>query len=60
VQGNRLSFGDITRTLMACAPKGIGEQEQRYFQALETTSRFGLAGDRLTIWYDGGQGVLNL
>lgn len=25
VQGNRLSSGEITRTLMACEPEGIGE-----------------------------------
>jgi heat shock protein HslJ len=59
VQGDKLSFGVITRTLMACDADGIGEQEQRYFQALETTSRFELTGDHLTIWYEDGQGVLN-
>jgi putative lipoprotein len=59
VQGNRLSFGEITSTLMACEQEGLGQQEQRYFQALETTSRFELTGDRLTVWYGDAQGVLN-
>ncbi len=60
VQGNMLSFSEITHTLMACQQEGIGQQEKRYFQALETTSRFESSGDRLMIWYDDGRGVLNL
>jgi heat shock protein HslJ len=59
VQGNQLSFGEITRTLRACEQEGITQQEQNYFQALEVAGRFELDGDHLAIWYDGGQGVLN-
>jgi heat shock protein HslJ len=59
VQGNMLAFGEITHTLMACESEGIGQQEQHFFQSLETAGRFELSGDPLTIWYDNGQGVLN-
>jgi len=60
VQGNLLSFREIIHTQMACQQEGIGQQEERYFQALQTAGRFELTGDRLTIWYDHGQGKLNL
>lgn len=59
VQGNQLSFGEITRTLRACEQEGITQQEQNYFQALEVAGRFELDGDHLAIRYDDGQGVLN-
>jgi heat shock protein HslJ len=58
VQENTLSFDEITRTLRACAQEGLGQQEERFFQALETSDRFEQAGDRLTIWYQDGNGVL--
>lgn len=35
------------------------DQEARYLQALSMTGEFKHAGDRLTIWYDDGKGVLN-
>jgi heat shock protein HslJ len=58
-QENQLSFAVNTSTLMACEQPGIGEQEQRYFRALGSADTFELAGDRMTIWYDNLQGVLN-
>ncbi len=59
VQGNTVSFGEITRTLMACDQEGVGQQEEVYIKALETAGKFELTGDHLTIWYDNGQGKLN-
>ena len=59
VLGNILSLGEITHTMMACDQEDIGQQEKRYFQALETAGRFELAEDRLTIWFGDGQSVLN-
>ena len=44
---------------MACEQEGIGEQEQHYFRGLESANTFELAGDRLAIWNDNLQGVLN-
>lgn len=55
VQGNTLSFGEFTQTLMACQQEGIDQQEQAYFKALGTAVSFELSGDQLTIAYDGGQ-----
>jgi len=59
VNGATLSINNIVSTLMACADERVMEQEQRYFQALEASARFELAGDRLTISHDDGQGALN-
>ena len=59
LQGDKLSFGQITRTLKACQPEGINQQELAYFQALEAASKFELNGDHLTIGYADGQGGLN-
>ena len=59
VQLNRITFGKITRSLMACTQAGFEQQEQQYLQALETPVRYTLFEDRLTIWYAGGQAVLN-
>jgi heat shock protein HslJ len=59
VDGGKLSFGQITSTLMACADEGVMDQEQRYFQALQNAGEFTLDGDRLTVLYDDGQGALN-
>ncbi|HET7087654.1 MAG TPA: META domain-containing protein [Anaerolineae bacterium] len=59
VNGTALSISNIVSTLIACADERVMEQEQRYFQALEASARFELAGDRLTISHDDGQGALN-
>lgn len=54
VDGNSISFGQVTGTLRACADSQATEQEQRYFQALESASAYEVQGDRLRITYDGG------
>lgn len=59
VQGDTLLLSEIVSTLMACADEAISQQEQQYFQAMQTIGRFELAGDQLTIWYNNEQGVLN-
>ena len=58
VDGPSISFSDITRTEMACADTEVTDQEQRYFQALETASEYVVEGDQLRITYDDGNGVL--
>ena len=59
VQGNTLALSQIISTMMACADDQVNQQEQRYFKALQAAGTFEVTGDRLTIWYDNQQGVLN-
>jgi heat shock protein HslJ len=59
VQDNTISFSQIMSTLRACADESVNQQEQQYFQALQTAGRFEVAGDQLTIWYNGDQGMLS-
>jgi heat shock protein HslJ len=59
VQGDTLSFDQLNSTLMACVDEAMMQQETEYFQALQSTGRFELADNQLTIWYDGGQSALN-
>jgi hypothetical protein len=54
VEGESLSFGEITSTLIACADEQMTEQEQQYFTALQTISSYVLEGNQLRIMYDGG------
>jgi heat shock protein HslJ len=58
VEGDRISFEEITSTLRACEDMRITEQEQRFFQALETASQYEVTGDELRITYDNGNGLL--
>jgi len=58
VQGGSISFQEIVSTLMACADEQVMGQEQQYLQALGTTGKFEISGDRLTIAFDSGQGAL--
>lgn len=58
VEGNMIAFGEITRTLRACADENMTEQEDRYLAALGSASQYQIEGDRLLIMYDNGSGVL--
>jgi len=59
VQDGTISFGEIVSTLMACTDERVMQQEQQYLGALQSAGQFELAGQRLTIQYNGGRGVLN-
>jgi heat shock protein HslJ len=59
VKDNVLAPGEIIHTLTACEQEDIEQQELLYFQALASAGGFALSRDRLTIWYDDGQGTLN-
>lgn len=58
IEDGSIRFGEIVSTLMACVDAGVGEQEQRYLSALQTTGSVALSGDQLTIAYNDGQEVL--
>lgn len=58
VENGNISFNEITSTLKACADERVTEQEQRYFQALESAERYELDGNQLRITYDDGAGLL--
>ena len=58
VDGGMISFEQITSTLIACADASVTEQEQRYFQALESVSRFERMDNFLQLMDDTGAPVL--
>jgi heat shock protein HslJ len=59
VQGGQLTVGRTTSTKKACVDERANQQEQRYLKALGSASRFEVADEHLTIFYDGSRCVLN-
>jgi heat shock protein HslJ/photosystem II stability/assembly factor-like uncharacterized protein len=59
VEGNTLTFGLINSTLRACLDEAVTQQEAQYLAALQSAESFELTADTLTIFYEGGEGVLN-
>ncbi len=53
--GAGLTIGELVSTMMACADPILMQQESDYVNALSTTRGFTLAGDQLTLSYDGGE-----
>ncbi|MBD0324863.1 MAG: META domain-containing protein [Pyrinomonadaceae bacterium] len=58
-RGDNLSFNQIISTKRACLEQGANQQEQRYFTALESASKFKLSDNRLTLFHGDGQSALN-
>lgn len=55
VSGADLKVGELMQTAMACADPALMQQESDYVNALLVARSFALAGDTLTIGYDGGE-----
>lgn len=55
MEDDTITFSDIFSTLMACLEGGIMEQEQVYFAALNSATRYEISSDQLIIEYDDGQ-----
>jgi heat shock protein HslJ len=49
LSGNKLTFGPLMSTMMACMPQEVMDQEKAYFSALNSTASFRVEGDRLTL-----------
>jgi heat shock protein HslJ len=58
VDGGMISFEEITSTLRACADQNMTDQEQRYFEALGSVSRFERVESFLVLMDDAGNPVL--
>lgn len=51
VDGDAISFEGVISTMMACMDGDVTPQENAYFDALNTATRYEIDGDTLTIWY---------
>jgi heat shock protein HslJ len=58
VKNDRLTFGALAATLMACAETEVMEQESAYFAALQATARFEMEEGKLSLMDEGGKVVL--
>ena len=56
VDGDRLTFGPIAGTMMACPPP-VGDVENAVVRALTGTQRFAVTGDTLTLTTDAGSAL---
>jgi heat shock protein HslJ len=48
--GDRLTFGRLVTTLMACTDPALSRQEPRFLQVLASVDRAAAVGDRLTLY----------
>jgi heat shock protein HslJ/membrane-bound inhibitor of C-type lysozyme len=48
--GDRLSFGKLVTTMMACIDPALSRREQRFLQILASVDRAAAVGDRLTLY----------
>lgn len=58
VDGDTISFGEVTSTLRACEAENLTEQESRYFEALRSAARFEWMDNLLTFLDESGNELL--
>jgi putative lipoprotein len=51
ISGEAIRFGPLASTRMACAP-AIGDQEERFFAALQSATRFAFTPEDKLVLYD--------
>jgi heat shock protein HslJ len=49
IDGDRIQFGALAATKMACADNALNRQEMEFFQALDDADRFAVSGDTLSL-----------
>jgi heat shock protein HslJ len=59
VEESSIVFEKINSTLRACVEDALNQQEQRYMEALQSTTNYEKTGDQLKIMYDDNNSVLN-
>ena len=60
VDGNKITFGPISSTLMMCTDTAIGDQETAVLNTLTGTMTFVIDGDTLTLTSADGSSVIML
>jgi len=60
VDGDKITFGPISSTLMMCADTAIGDQETAVLNTLTETVTFMIAGDSLTLTSADGSSIIVL
>lgn len=58
VTGDKIQFGNLASTLMACIANETMTQEAWYLKSLNTVTRYEMSGNTLKIYFDGGKHVL--
>jgi len=57
VRGNRIEFGVLETTLMACANPVMMEQEAMFTRFLGETGKFEIVGEQLRVYNAGGEAL---
>ena len=57
INGDAIRFGPLATTRMACTP-AVGDQEQRFFAALASATRFGFTPEGKLVLYDANGAVV--
>jgi heat shock protein HslJ len=59
LQNGTVRFQEIIRTLMLCAEDAVNQQEELFLSALDAAGDYEVEGDRLRIYFNNRNAVLN-